>query len=234
MITLTAMKWAPPFAAGQVRDHRVRWILNEVGWPYEVRLVDAPTMKSAGYRAGLQPFGQLPVLEEEGRPPLFESGAIVLDVAMRAGRCIGAEGTPERAAAIQWVVAGLNSVEPLLFNVAEVEYFMDDEAAKAARRPVVVALAEQRLAALEQARDGRDWFVGDTFSVADLMCASILKIARGLGLLDGLPALAAWQQSMLARPAHVRAERAQRTEIARHSAADMRYDAVPQASAVPP
>lgn len=233
MITVTAMKWAPPFAAGQVRDHRVRWILNEVGWPYEVRLVDAPTMKSAGYRSALQPFGQLPVLEEEGRPPLFESGAIVLDVAMRAGRCIAAEGTPERAAAIQWVVAGLNSVEPLLFNVAEVEYFMDDAAAKAARRPVVVAQAKQRLAMLEQARDGRQWFVGDAFSVADLLFASILKVAQRLGLLDGLPALAAWQQSMLARPAHVQAERDQMAEIARHSAADMRYDAVPKAPRAP-
>ncbi|HBF50411.1 MAG TPA: glutathione S-transferase, partial [Massilia sp.] len=148
MITVTAMKWAPPFAAGQVRDHRVRWILNEVGWPYQVKLVGAPTMKSSGYCGALQPFGQLPVLEEDGRPPVFESGAIVLDVAMRAGRCIGAEGTPERAAALQWVVAGLNSVEPMLFNVAEVEYFMDDEAARRARRPAVVGLAKERLAML--------------------------------------------------------------------------------------
>lgn len=155
MITVTAMKWAPPFAAGQVRDHRVRWILNEVGWPYEVRLVDAPTMKSAAYGRGLQPFGQLPVLEEEGRPPVFESGAIVLDVAMRAGRCIAAEGTPERAAALQWVIAGLNSVEPVLFNVSEVEYFMDDEEARNARRPLVVRLAKERLAMLESARRAR-------------------------------------------------------------------------------
>jgi glutathione S-transferase len=226
MITVTAMKWAPPFAAGQVRDHRVRWILNEVGWPYEVRLVDAPTMKSARYLGGLQPFGQLPVLEETGRPPMFESGAIVLDVAMRAGQCIGAEGTTNRAAAIQWVVAGLNSIEPFLFNVAEVEYFMDDEATKTARRPVVMAQAKDRLALLEQARAGRDWFVGDAFSVADLMFASILKIARSLDLLTDLPALAAWQQSILARPAHLKAEQDQKAEIARHSPVDMRYDAV--------
>ncbi len=226
--TVTAMKWAPGFAAGQVRDHRVRWILNEVGWPYQVRLVDAPTMKSAPYLGGLQPFGQLPVLEEDGRPPMFESGAIVLDVAMRAGRCIAAEGTPERAAAIQWVVAGLNSVEPFLFNVAEVAYFMKDEAAKAARQPVVVALAKERLAMLERARDGREWFVGGGFSVADLMLGSILKIAHRLDLLGDLPALAAWHQSVLARPAHVKAEQEQMQEIARHSPADMRYDAVPQ------
>lgn len=226
MITVIAMKWAPPFATGQVRDHRVRWILNEVGWPYEVRLVDAPTMKSASYRV-LQPFGQLPVLEKPGRPPMFESGAIVLDVAMRAGRFIAAEGTADRAAALQWVVAGLNSIEPILFNVAEVDYFMDDEAAKATRRPVVVAQAKERLAQLEQARGGREWFVGDAFSVADLMVASILKIARNLDLLSDLPALAAWQQSVLARPAHVKAEQDQKAEIARHSPADMRYDAVP-------
>jgi glutathione S-transferase len=228
VITVTAMKWAPPFAAGQVRDHRVRWILNEVGWPYEVRLVDAPTMKSQAYRTRLQPFGQLPVLEEEGRPPVFESGAIVLDVAMRAGRFIGAEGTAERTAAIQWVVAGLNSIEPFLFNVAEVEYFMKDEAAKAARRPVVVALAKERLALLEQARDGRPWFAGQDFTVADLIIASILKIARGLELLTDVPKLAAWQETILARPAHVAAERDQRADIARHEAADMRYDAVPK------
>ena len=55
-ITVTALKWAPPFAQGNVRDHRIRWVLNEVGWPYEVKLVDAPTMKSAGYRSSLQPF----------------------------------------------------------------------------------------------------------------------------------------------------------------------------------
>lgn len=226
MITITAMKWAPPFAAGQVRDHGVRWILNEVGWPYDVRLVDAPTMKSAGYRRTLQPFGQLPVLEETGRPPMFESGAIVLDVAMRAGRFIGAEGTAARAAAIQWAVAGLNSIEPFLFNVAEVDFFMDDEAAKATRRPVVVAQAKERLAMLEQARDGREWLVGDAFSVADLIVASVLKIARSLDLLGDLPALAAWQQSVLDRPAHVKAEQDQKAEIARHSADDMHYDAV--------
>ena len=228
MITVTAMKWAPPFASGQVRDHRVRWILNEVDWPYQVRLVDAPTMKSPTYQASLQPFGQLPVLEEKGRAPMFESGAIVLDVAMRAGRCIGDEGTSERAAAVQWVIAGLNSIEPFLFNVAEVEYFMKDEEVKAARRPVVVALAEERLARLEHARDGRDWFVGDSFTVADLMLSSILKIADRLDLLGELPALAAWQRSILRRPGHQKAEQDQMAEIARHTPSDMRYDELPK------
>jgi glutathione S-transferase len=119
MITITAMKWAPPFAAGQVRDHRARWILNEVGWPYRVRLVDAPTLKSSAYLRS-QPFGQVPYLEEDGRPTLFETGAIVIDVATRAGKLIPADG-PERALVISWVIAALNSIEPFLMNIAEIE-----------------------------------------------------------------------------------------------------------------
>ncbi len=90
MITVTALKWVPPFAQGQVRDHRVRWVLNEVGWPYEVRLLDTDDQQSEAYRAS-QPFGQVPVLEEEGRPPLFETGAILLDVANRSGRLLPTE-----------------------------------------------------------------------------------------------------------------------------------------------
>ncbi len=183
-------------------------------------------MKFKEYTDRLQPFGQLPVLEEEGRAPMFESGAIVLDVAMRAQRFIGGEGTVERAAAMQWVVAGLNSIEPFLFNVAEVAYFMKDEATKVARRPVVVALAKERLLALEQARKGRDWFVGDSFTVADLMLASILKTAARLEMLNELPELAAWHRRILTRPAHVKAEQDQMAEIARHSAEDMHYDAL--------
>lgn len=224
-ITVTAMKWAPPFAAGIVRDMRVRWILNEVGWPYDVALVDAPTMKSGAYRRK-QPFGQLPVVEEAGRPPLFESGAIVLDVAMRAGRCIAAEGTAERAQTIQWVLAALNSVEPVLFNVAEVEYFMDDAAVKRARRPVVVEAATQRLGELRDAMGDRAWLVGDDFTVADLVMASVLEVAARLGLLGDFPTLVAWQRKVFDRPAHRKAEADQRAQIGAHTPADMRYDEV--------
>ena len=224
-ITVTAMKWAPPFAAGIVRDMRVRWILNEVGWPYEIRLVDAPTMKSAAYRAQ-QPFGQLPVLEEDGRRPLFESGAIVLDVAMRAGRCIAPEGTVERAEALQWAIAALNTIEPVLFDVAEVEYFMDDEAMRAARRPLVADAATTRLRELEGAIGERTWLVGDGFTVADLLMASVLEIAVRLGLLGGFPALVAWQKAVYDRPAHRKAEADQLAVIRAHRQEDMRLKEV--------
>lgn len=222
MITITAMKWVPPFAAGQVRDHRARWILNEVGWPYRVRLVDAPTLASAEYRAE-QPFGQVPVMEEDGRPTLFESGAIVLDVATRANKLLPADADG-RAMALSWVIAALNSVEPFLMNVAEVDFFMKDEGEKAKRRPVVLKAAELRLGQLQQALGERDWLVGDGFTVADLMTASVLKIARSTGILEAFPALAAFQDRCFERPAYKQAVADQCATIAEHSAADMRYD----------
>lgn len=221
MITITAMKWAPSFAAGQVRDHRVRWILNEVGWPYEVKLIDARDLASPAYRQK-QPFGQVPYLEEEGRPTLFESGAIVIDVAIRAGKLIPIEG-PDRSLVVSWIIAALNSVEPFLMNIAEVEYFIEDEVLKAARRPDVVAAAEQRLAQLETAIGDRLWLVGDGFTVADLMMSSILKIARRLGLLESHPMLKSYQDRCLDRPAYRKAVADQLATIKLHRMEDMHF-----------
>ena len=229
MITITAMKWVPPFAAGQVRDYRARWILNEVGWPYEVRLVDAPTLASVEYGAK-QPFGQVPCLEEDGRPTLFETGAIVIDVATRAGRLIPPDG-PQRAAVLAWVIAALNSVEPFLMNVAEVDFFLRDEADKAKRRPLVAAAAEKRLGQVEAALGDRSWLVGDDFTIADLMMGSVLLIARRLDLMTDHPALAAYQDRCLDRPAYRKAVADQRATIARHEMADMRFDEVGTADA---
>ena len=222
MITITALKWVPPFAAGQVRDHRVRWILNEVGWPYRVRLVDAPTLASPEYKAS-QPFGQVPVMEEDGRPPMFETGAIVLDVAMRANKFLPADAVG-RAEALTWVFAALNSVEPFLQNVAEVEYFLKDEEEKNRRRPRVRKAANQRLGQLQEALGTRQWLVGDAFTVADLMIASVLKIARGLDLLGPFPALLAYQDRCLDRDAYRKAVADQRATIDAHGPADMRFN----------
>ncbi|MEQ1956703.1 glutathione S-transferase family protein [Mesorhizobium sp. CN2-181] len=229
MITITAMKWAPPFAAGQVRDHRARWILNEVSWPYTVRLIDACDLASDEYRQK-QPFGQVPYMEEGGRPTLFESGAIVIDVAIRAGKLIPPEGT-DRSMVISWVIAALNSIEPFLMNVAEVEYFMHDAGQQEARRPAVVAAAEQRLSQLETALGDCQWLVGDAFTIADLMMASVLKIARRLNLLDTHPLLISYQDRCLDRPAYRKAVSDQRAVIERHEMADMRFDKVEKADA---
>ena len=221
MITVTAFKWVPPFAAGQVRDHRVRWILNEAGWAYEIRLLDAVDQKSAEHRA-LQPFGQVPTLEEDGRPPMFESGAIVWDIAERAGVLIPPDPV-KRAQVLTWYFAALNSVEGALNNVAEAEFFLPDEAAKAARRQQVLPFAEKRLSELQIALGDRQWLVGETFTVADLMMSSVLKIAASLDLLKAYPALQAYFDRCLDRPDYRKAVADQCATIAAHGPRDMRY-----------
>ena len=82
MITISAFKWVPDFAQGQVRDLRARWALEEAGLPYRTRLLGQGDQDKPDYRA-LQPFGQVPILEEDGFV-LFESGAIVLYVGERS------------------------------------------------------------------------------------------------------------------------------------------------------
>lgn len=221
MITVSAFKWVPPFAQGQVRDHRIRWVLNEVGWPHDIRLIDARDQRSPAYRAE-QPFGQVPVMAEDGRPTLFETGAIVLDIAMRSGKLLPGDER-QRGLALSYFIAALNSIEPYLANVAEVEYFMDDEAQKAARRPIVVAIAGQRLAELEQALGDREFLVGDRFTIADLMMASVLKIARALDLLENVPRLDAWQARICERPAYRKAIADQRADFEGYTEKDMHF-----------
>jgi glutathione S-transferase len=221
-ITVTAFKWVPPFAQGQVRDHRIRWVLNEVGWAYQCRLLDRQDQLDPSYLA-MQPFGQVPVMEETGRPPLFETGAIVLDVAQRSGQLLPAD-EGQRALAISWLFAALNSIEPYLANLAEVDFFMKDTAMKEARRPGVVKAACQRLQQLSDALGDREYLVGDQFTIADLMNASVLKILAHTDLLDSFPKLKAYRDRCFARPAYRKAIEDQCADIARHSPSDMRYE----------
>lgn len=222
MITITAFKWVPSFAQGQVRDHRVRWVLNEVGWPYEVRLLDAEDQQSAHYRSK-QPFGQVPILEEDGRPTLFETGAIILDVATRAGKLLPADAD-QRSLMLSWYFAALNSVEPFLMNLAEVDFFMEDEDEKTKRRPGVLDMAEKRLGELQSGLGERDWLVGNDFTAADLMTSSVLKIAKSLDILSGFPTLVTYQERCFDRSAYEKAIADQCAVFARHSVDDMNYD----------
>jgi glutathione S-transferase len=223
MITVTAFKWVPPFAAGQVRDHRVRWMLNEIGWNYEIDLID-PTVQASGAYLAEQPFGQVPVLRETGRPPLFESGAIVLDLAERSGMLWPAERDAQ-ARVRCWLIAALNSVEPYLSSVAEVDFFTEDEALKRLRRPGAIAAATGRLGKLAVAFGDRLCLVTDEFTVADLMLASVLRVADHADLLAEYPNLLAYRERCLARPAYRKALADQRRDIAAHGPEDMGWDA---------
>jgi glutathione S-transferase len=222
MLTVTAFKWVPPFAAGQVRDHRVRWMLNEIGWDYEIDLIDPTVQESEAYRAE-QPFGQVPVLREAGRPALFESGAIVLDLAERSGKLWPADRDAQ-AQVRSWVIAALNSVEPYLSEIADVDFFTDDETLRDLRRPGVVAAARERLGKLSAAVGDRLYLVGGEFTAADLMLASVLRVAEHADLLAEYPNLSAYRARCLERPAFRKAVADQCRDIDAHGPQDMGWD----------
>lgn len=221
-ITITAFKWVPPFAQGQVRDFRLRWMLKEVGWDYDVELIDADTMTTADYRAE-HPFGQVPLLREEGRPTLFETGGIVLDIAERSGRLLP-ENEDERALAKCWTYAALNSVEPFLFEVAVVDMFIEDREVAEGYRPFAEKMAKDRLAKLAAAIGGREWLVGDDFTIADLMMASVTKVADHNKLVEAHDNLAAWRDRCFARPAYRAAIAEQYAEYERSGPKDMGWE----------
>ena len=205
MITITAFKWVPPFAQGLVRDLRVRWALEEAGIPYRQRLIGPDDQASAGSRA-LQPFGQVPALEEDGFS-LFESGAIVLHVGARSETLLPAHATA-RARATTWVFAAINSIEPAVQQLAEIDLFNADKAWAKARRPDVEKRVQRRLNELSASLGDRDYLEG-RFTAGDLMMTTVLRNLRHTDLVAAEPKLAAYQARCEARPAFGRALQAQ-------------------------
>jgi glutathione S-transferase len=222
MITITAFKWVPPFAQGQVRDHRLRWMLKEVGWDYRVELIDPKVQASEAYRCE-QPFGQVPVLREDGRPPLFETGAIVLDVAKRSGKLLP-QSEAERALATSWLFAALNSVEPFLAEIAIADIFIEDKKVAEGYRPFAEKLARQRLQQLSASLGDKIWLVSDAFTVADLMMSSVTKVVHHTDLVDAHDNLAAWRDRCFARPAYKAAIAEQLADFEGNGPLDMGWD----------
>lgn len=206
MITISAFRWVPDFACGQVRDLRVRWALEEVGLPYRTRLLEMGDQDKPDYRA-LQPFGQVPMLEEDGLV-LFESGAIVLHIGERCEALLPKDPTA-RSRATQWLVAALNSIEPFVMNVALIDLFYKDEEWAKLRRPRAVEFLKKRLAALSTTLDDKPFLDGDRFTAGDLMMSTVLRILKRTDIVSGDPRLAAYVERCTARPAFKRALDAQ-------------------------
>ena len=206
MITISAFAWVPPFARGLVRDLRVRWALEEAGLPYQARLLSFEDKDTAAYRA-LQPFGQVPIFQD-GDFVMFETGAIVQHIAERSLAL--APPDPEgRLRMNTWLFAALNSVEPALENLIQIDLFHTEEAWAKERRPGAVAFATKRLDGLAAWLDGRDYLEGDRFTAADLMMTTVLRIARNTDLVTANPVLDAYVRRCEARPAFHRALAAQ-------------------------
>ena len=206
MITISAFNWVPEFAQGQVRDLRARWALEEAGLPYKTRLLELGDQDKPDYRA-LQPFGQVPILEENGLV-LFESGAIVLHVGERSEALLPKDAGA-RARAVQWLVAALNSIEPFVMNIALIDLFYTNEEWAKLRRPGAVEFVQKRLSALSQSFGDKPYLDGDCSTAGDLMMTTVLRILKHTDIVTSEKRLAAYVERCTSRPAFKRAFDAQ-------------------------
>ena len=198
---ITAFRWVPPFAQGLVRDLRIRWALEEIERPYKVRLLDALNPRPHEYFAE-QPFGQVPAYRDK-EVQLFESGAILIHLGLQDDRLLPAETEP-RMRAIAWLIAALNSVEPMIFELITINIFAKGEAWTEERKPKVLENIRKRLALLAEALGDDEWFEGQ-FSIGNLMMASVLRNLRNSGLVEEQQKLAAFVERCTERPAFQRA-----------------------------
>ncbi len=203
--TITAFKNSPDRGRGLARDLRVRWALEEVGQPYDVRLVSFQEMKEPAYRA-LHPFGQIPTYQE-GDLVLFESGAIVLHIAEAHAGLLPAE-PKGRARAIAWMFSALSTMEPPIVERGVCALFERDKSWHKDRLPLLDERVQVRLKELSTRLGAAEWLDGE-FSAGDLLMVTVLRRLDGSGLLEHHPNLCAYIARSEARPAYQNAFAAQ-------------------------
>jgi glutathione S-transferase len=215
MITISAFKWVPDFARGQVRDLRVRWALEEAGLPYRTRLLTQGDQDKDDYRA-LQPFGQVPIFQE-GDLTLFESGAIVLHIGERCEALLPKDPAA-RARATQWLIAALNSIEPFTMEIARIDIFHAKEEWAKLRRPGAVQFVQRRLAGLSKSLGDKPYLDGDRFTAGDLMMSTVLRVLNNTDIVTSDKRLADYVERCTARPAFKRALDAQLGDFKKEAA----------------
>ncbi|WP_297513959.1 glutathione S-transferase family protein [uncultured Caulobacter sp.] len=204
--TITAFKASPDRGRGLARDMQVRWALEEVGQPYDVRLVTFAEMKAPAHLA-LHPFGQIPTYEE-GSLSLFESGAIVLRIGESHPGLLPAD-RDARSRAIMWMFAAQATVQPPIVELTMSAMLERDEPWFATRQPRLEQAVRDRLSQLSARLGEADWLDGD-FSAGDLMMVTVLRRLGSSGIVGDYPNLAAYVARAEARPAWARAFAAQR------------------------
>jgi glutathione S-transferase len=203
--TITAFESSPDRGKGQARDMRVRWALEEVGQPYDVRLVSFCEMKEPAHLA-LHPFGQIPTYQE-GDLALFESGAIVFHIAERHAGLLPDDANA-RARAITWMFAALSTVEPTILELGIARLLEGDKSWSAQRLPLVENRIRDRLGELSARLGDADWLDGG-FSAGDLMMVTVLRRLNASDILHEYPNLSTYVARGEARPAFRRAFDAQ-------------------------
>jgi glutathione S-transferase len=203
-IEVTAFDWVPDFARGYVRDLRPRWACEEIGVDYSEHLISAINRPADHFL--FQPWGQVPVLNDGGIR-LFESGAILLHLAEKDARLMPRD-PQARANTLAWLFAAYNSVEPMLFELGNVDLFAKDEEWAKLRRPSLVDFIHGRFGRLNDALGDKHYLVGE-FTVADIAMGSVLHGTADVALIAEHPRLQAYFDRCLARPAFQRAMDAQ-------------------------
>lgn len=200
MITVYGFGNVTPEVIGITRDLRVLWTLEECGLPYRVHGLDdmAGDLKSAAY-LGVNPFGQVPAIDHDG-VVLFESGAIVAYLAQQSGRLMPSDAA-ERAQALQWAFAALDTIETPLTDIATIDLFAADAAWAKERRPVLVGRARDRLAALDGVLADKPYLLGDQFTYPDILMATALHEIQHTDLLSAHVHVVAYVARCDGRPA---------------------------------
>jgi glutathione S-transferase len=203
--TITAFASSPDRGIGLARDTRVRWALEEVGLPYDVRLLSFAEMKQPAHLA-IQPFGQIPTYEE-GDFALFETGSIILWIAEHHAGLLP-KGAEARARVISWMFAAVNTVETPIIELQNFKLFETAKPWAAEREPMVRDRVRQRLQQLSAHMGDAEWLDG-AFSAGDVMMVHVLQRLKPSGMLNEFPNLAAYVARAEERPAFKRAFAAQ-------------------------
>ena len=205
MITISAFKWVPDFAQGQVRDLRARWALEERGLPYKTRLLEQGDQESRTI-ARCSPSGRCrsskKTASSSSNPE--PSCSISANGARRSCRRTWAQRTRT-----QWLIAALNSIEPFVMNVALIDLFYANEEWAKLRRPGAVEFVQKRLSALSKSLGDKPYLDGDRFTAGDLMMTTVLRFLKHTDIVTSDQGLAAYIERCTARPAFKRAIEAQ-------------------------
>jgi glutathione S-transferase len=187
------------------RSQRVLWLLEELGLDYEIKRYqrDATTNLAPPELLAVHPLGKSPVLTD-GERTVHESGAIIDYIVRRHGngRLAPAPGSDEHEQYLQWLhYAEGSAMLPLMLKL----YTMRLPDRGEALAPRITSELDNHLGYMDRALGGTDWFVGGTFSAADVQLSFVPQIARVLYKLDAFTNLAAFLDRIHARPAYRRA-----------------------------
>ncbi|MDO6705134.1 glutathione S-transferase family protein [Photobacterium sp. 1_MG-2023] len=209
-LILTTFDWVPEFPRGYVRDVRIRWALEEAALPYRVETVPFQDRNAAHFQH--QPFGQVPWLKD-GELSVFESGAILLHLGEQSEALMSREPR-YRSETIQWLFAGLNSVE-----MAVLPWFIVRFSGERQDTPGSMALnqfLEARLSHMETVLTSREWLAG-RFSIADIVMSDALRLVGRFDALADYPACQAYMERATTRAAF---QKAYADQLAHFAAAD--------------